>query len=147
MFFGGEYSHSIDAKGRITIPAKLRAELGENPVVSRGAEHNLDLRSQEGWDNLVKAVLNSPASLSKKRQMKRELFSKACVCNYDKQGRILIPAELRKMADITKEVMVVGVGDMVELWDKERYMNLDVMNDEEFADLADQVLAQDMQSE
>jgi MraZ protein len=139
--FGGEFSHSIDVKGRITIPAKFRTELGLECYVTRGFEGCISIYSKEGWEELTKVLLNSQAKPGSSRKLKRQLFSKSTPTTYDSQGRILVSQELRTLAGLTKDVMVIGVGDHVELWDKEKWQEYDYMDDEELATLADEVFA------
>jgi len=141
MFFGGTYKHSIDAKGRITIPAKLRSLLGEEPVLARGFEGCLNLYSAEGWEEYVKSLLDSKADFNTKRKLKRQLFSTMMTCSYDKQGRILVSPELRVRANLSKDVIIIGVGDYVELWDKVTWEHNDNMDDDEFAALANTVFS------
>lgn len=139
--FGGEYSHSIDAKGRLTIPAKFRTELGLECVVSRGFEGCLNVHSIEEYDKVVKNLTSTKKTSKEIRQLQRILFGNMANSTYDKQGRILIPTNLREIAGLDKEVMVIGVGDHVELWDKDKWQEYGTMDDENLAALADNVYA------
>lgn len=139
--FGGEFSHSIDAKGRITIPAKFRAELGLECYVTRGFEGCVSLYSKEGFEELTAEVLRSKAKPEESRKLKRALFSKANLTAFDSQGRILVTQELRALSQFVKEIMVIGVGDHVELWDKNKWLDYEYMDDNELAALADAVFS------
>lgn len=119
--FSGKYYHNIDAKGRIIIPSKLKKDLGENPVVSLGLDGCLDVYIAEDWKAFVNQLKSLPSMLAEVREMRRILLANASTCEIDKQGRILIPSELRSAAGIEKEAVFVGVGNKVELWNKETY--------------------------
>lgn len=119
--FMGEYSHSIDAKGRVILPAKFRDELGSHFVVTRGLEGCLAVYTMESWLTLANSMKKLKASKENVRAFKRFLFGSAAEVEFDKQGRILIPSTLREYAHLTKDVTVLGTGDKVELWDKAAY--------------------------
>jgi MraZ protein len=115
----GQYNHNIDIKGRVFFPAKFRDDLGETFVVTRGLDNCLFVYSFEEWTSLEQKIKNLP--LSKARDLQRFLFSGACEVNVDKQGRILIPANLREHAGLTKEATVVGVSNRCEIWSTEKW--------------------------
>ena len=114
----GQYQHSIDAKGRLFIPAKFREELGETFYVTIGLDGCLSVYSDTKWAALMEKVEALP--LSKARSM-RTLFANAAKCEPDAQGRILIPAKLREYAKLEKEVIITGASRCVELWNPERW--------------------------
>ena len=114
----GQYQHSIDAKGRLFIPAKFREELGETFYVTIGLDGCLSVYSDTKWAFLIEKVEALP--LSKARSM-RTLFANAAKCEPDAQGRILIPAKLREYAKLEKEVIITGASRCVELWNPERW--------------------------
>lgn len=114
--FLGEYTHSVDAKGRLTIPAKFRAALMDGLVVTRGLERHLVIYPLSGWQTLAERIVAQPISQQRVRALRRRIFSQAVDLVPDKQGRILIPASLRTFADIDSEVVVVGNFDFVEVW-------------------------------
>ncbi len=117
--FIGEYQHTLDAKGRMFVPSKFREELGDTFIVTLGLDNCLFVFPQEEFDRL-KAKLDA-ISIAKKdaRQFSRFFFAKACECEMDKQGRIMIPQNLREYAHLSKDVTVVGVSSRVELWNTE----------------------------
>lgn len=112
----GEYNHNIDAKGRMNFPAKLREDLGDRFVITKGLDNCLVAYSLEGWLALEEKI--KALSMSKGRTLQRFLFAGACEIQPDKQGRILIPANLRTYADLQKDVVVVGSSNKVEIWNK-----------------------------
>ena len=116
----GEYYHSFDEKGRVSFPAKLREELGEQFVITKGLDGCLSAYSMEKWEHISEVVAALPQA--KARDLKRFMFSSATVVNPDKQGRVLITPTLRAFANFTKDVAVIGASDHVELWDKETWI-------------------------
>ena len=138
--FNGEYSHSIDSKGRITMPAKFREELGEECVVARGFEGCLSVYSMEEWQKLTDFLMGASEFQKEIRLMRRAILATAVTCSYDKQGRILISNELRTRGNLTKEVMIVGVGPKIELWDKETWEEFNDISDDELSALAEGIL-------
>lgn len=118
--FMGEYNHSIDAKGRIIVPAKFRETLGDEFVVTLGLDGCLFVYPNEEWLNFVSELKNLPGS-KEARQLQRYFMAGAASCEVDKQGRILIPTKLRIQAGLEKEVVFVGVLSKIEIWSKERW--------------------------
>ena len=117
--FMGEYEHTIDAKGRVILPVKFRDELGPKFVVTRGLEGCLSVYTMEAWMRLAGSLKKLRASKENVRAFKRFVFGSAAEVEFDKQGRILIPATLRAYAKLVKDVTVLGTGDKVEIWSKE----------------------------
>ena len=118
----GQYAHNIDAKGRLFIPAALRRELGQTFHVTVGQDHCLSVFSDESWD----AFMGKLKALSYNEVKKlRALFAYAADCEPDAQGRILLPAKLREYAGLTKEVVVVGSFDRVEIWNAQRWAEIE----------------------
>ena len=118
--FTGEFFHSFDEKGRVNFPSKLREELGEQFVITKGLDGCLSAYSMEKWEHISKIVDGLPQA--KARNLKRFMFSSATVVNPDKQGRVLVNLNLRAFANITKDVAVIGASDHVEIWDKETWI-------------------------
>ena len=114
----GQFSHNIDAKGRLSIPASLRKELGQTFHVTVGQDHCLSVYSDESWAAFMARLKELSYNEVKKL---RALFAYAADCEPDSQGRILIPAKLREYAGLTKEVVVVGSFDRAEIWSAERW--------------------------
>ncbi|MDD7403014.1 MAG: division/cell wall cluster transcriptional repressor MraZ [Butyribacter sp.] len=128
--FMGQYEHSIDAKGRTIIPVKYRDDLGETFVVTRGLDGCLFLYPQNEWQNFVDKLQQLPSNQNT-RKIQRQFLSKAMEVTLDKQGRILIPALLRKEAALEKEIAFVGMMNRVEVWDKTRLMEQESQEDDE----------------
>ena len=109
----GTYEHSIDAKGRLFIPAKLREELGVSFYLAMGVDACLAIYPQGTWDRFTEKFASLPMSQSKAM---RPLFANASKCEIDAQGRIVIPQKLRKYANLEKEAVIIGVNDRAEIW-------------------------------
>ena len=118
----GQYAHSIDAKGRLFIPAALRRELGQTFHVTVGQDHCLSVFSDESWD----AFMGKLKELSYNEVKKlRALLAYAADGEPDPRGRVLLPAKLREYAGLTKEVVVVGSFDRVEIWNAQRWAEIE----------------------
>ena len=109
----GTYEHSIDAKGRLFIPAKLREELGLYCYLSMGGDDRGALHPQSTWDRFTEKFSSLPMSQS---AAMRPLFANASKCELDSQGRIVIPQKLRRYAGLEKDAVIIGVNDRVEIW-------------------------------
>ncbi len=119
--FIGEYQHTVDPKGRVILPAKFREALGENFVVTKGLDNCLFVYPKEEWQNLEHKLRSLPLSSKDARAFIRFFFAGAAECEGDKQGRILIPSNLREYAHLDKEIVVIGVSTRVEIWDKDAW--------------------------
>jgi len=118
MFFG-EYEHTIDDKNRLTLPARFRERLAPGIVLTRGLDACLDVYERAAWDGLVEARLASLDPFSREaRELKRFFFSAATDAELDKQGRVLVPPPLLRHAKLGREVVVTGVHDHLEIWDR-----------------------------
>ena len=116
--FIGEYSHNIDAKGRLIIPSKFREELHSSFILNRGFDGCLTIYSINQWEKLIEEINKLPETKKDARKYSRALTANASECTLDNQGRILIPANLLRIANITKECVIVGANNHVEIWDK-----------------------------
>lgn len=114
----GKYNHTVDAKGRIFVPSKMREILGETFFVMPGIENCLNVYTFTEWQKVQEKINALPLS---KRTGLRVLLSNICECTPDKQGRFLLPAELRQYAGLKQEVTFLGQGDHAEIWDAETY--------------------------
>lgn len=115
----GEFQHSIDAKGRLFIPAKFRESLGSAFVITKGLDGCLFVYSLAAWNVLEEKINGLP--LSQSRDLQRFFFSSAADCAPDGQGRVVIPQNLRLYAGLTKEATIIGVSGRAEIWDTERW--------------------------
>ncbi len=119
--FLGEYTHSIDDKGRLTIPARFRGELAAGLVVTCGFDTSLVVYPIEEWVKVAEKVAAQPLSSESARSLRRRVFSLAADLEPDRQGRILLPQKLREFADIDGDAIIVGMFNHVEIWDKDRW--------------------------
>ncbi len=120
--FLGEYDHALDERGRVTIPRKIRQELGEDEVVlSRGFDTCIFGFDRASWEREAGKHLETPVTDDKARSLRRYLFAGAQKAEVDKLGRILLPAQLKEYASISRNVVIIGAGDHFEIWDKERW--------------------------
>jgi len=119
--FLGEYSHALDVKGRLTIPARFRAELKSGLVVTRGYEPCLVVYATKEWAALANRAAGMPQASRAARSYSRLVFGGASEAQLDKMGRILIPAFLREYAAIQEEVVIVGVNLFIEIWNPDRW--------------------------
>ncbi len=118
--FMGEYHHNIDEKGRIVLPGKFR-ENRTKIVVTRGLEKCLYLYTMEDWEKVVNKLNELPFTKKDARTFMRSFFAGASVCEFDKMGRINITSPLVSYASLTKECVVIGVNDRIEIWDKDLF--------------------------
>ncbi len=119
----GEYNHNIDEKGRVSVPAKFRDDLGTSFIVTKGLDNCLFAYSKEEWTKFEEKLKTLPLTNPNARNFIRFFFSGATECEIDKQGRINIPQNLREYAKLGKEVSVIGVSTRVEIWDREKWNN------------------------
>ena len=127
--FKGEYSHSIDAKGRLIIPSKFRDLLGEQFVVTKGFDGCLFVFSEEGWEAFEEKLQALPMDKPEARMLGRFFIAGAIDAETDKQGRILIPSNLLAHAKIEKEAVIAGVGNRAEIWSKEEWEKASTFDD------------------
>ena len=119
----GEYEHSLDLKGRITMPAKIREDIGEKFIVTKGLDGSLFGFSLNEWKNFEEKLKSLPLTNKIARDFVRFFLSGATECDIDKQGRFLIPSNLRDYAELEKEVIIIGVGTRIEIWNKNKWNN------------------------
>lgn len=117
--FMGEYQHALDPKGRIFVPAKFREGLGERCVVTRGLDQCLFLYPHSEWTTMEEKLKRLPMTQRDARAFVRFFFSGAVDVELDKQGRVMLPGNLREYAHLSKEAVVIGVSTRVEIWSKE----------------------------
>jgi len=122
--FLGEYTYTIDTKGRLTIPAKFRGLLAAGLVVTRGFDQNLMVFPMDGWQSLADRIADRPLSDEDMRAFRRRVFSGAVDLVPDRQGRILLPPYLRTFAHIDGEVVIAGMYNYVEIWSTEAWQGV-----------------------
>ncbi len=119
--FIGEYEHNVDAKGRIIMPAKLREEIGDTFIITKGLDGCLFAYSQTEWTNFEEKLKSLPLAQKNARNFVRFFLSGAVECEIDKQGRFLIPSNLREHASLDKEIVIIGVGTRLEIWNRQTW--------------------------
>ena len=139
--FLGRHSHTVDAKGRMAVPAKFREPLGTRVVVTRGVDPCLSLYPMPAWERLAEQVDALSIGDPDARAFKRLVFGEAADIDLDAQGRILLPPELRTYAGIEREVVVVGVHGSIELWSPERWDGVNAAVDQNAAEFASRLSA------
>lgn len=121
----GEYEHSLDAKGRLIMPSKLRDDIGEKFIITKGLDGCLFAFSIEEWKLFEQKLRSLPISNKDARAFSRFFFAGAMDCEIDKQGRFLISSNLRDFAGLTKEVVIVGMDSRIEIWSKDKWQKCD----------------------
>lgn len=119
--FMGEYSHTIDAKGRLIIPSKFREELGDEFVLTKGLDGCLSIYPMEQWKIFEKKLEALPLTNKNARKFSRFFVAGATTCELDRQGRILVPATLREFAGLEKDVVLTGNLNRIEVWSKAKW--------------------------
>lgn len=134
--FLGRYNHSLDAKGRVAIPARFRDLLGSDAVITRGIDRCLSLYPMNAWNPLAEKVSSLSISDPDARAFRRMVFAEAANVELDKQGRINIPSDLRQFAGLDTEVLVVGMHTYVELWSPDAWATQAEMMEQEGSGIA-----------
>lgn len=137
--FIGEYTHSIDNKGRLAIPTKFRTQLKKGAVITRGLDNCLFLYPKEEWKNLAEKISKLPIHQANTRAFARLMLAGAFDVNLDSQGRIIIPDYLRKYADTKKKIVLAGLFNRLELWDFENWNNYKKNTESKSEDIAEQL--------
>lgn len=129
--FMSQYNHTVDAKGRLIVPSKFRDQLGDEFVVTKGMDGCLFVYANEDWKAFEEKLATLPMTNKEARMFTRFFLAGAATLEVDKQGRILLPANLREFAALDKDVVLVGVGTRIEIWSKENWENMDADQDME----------------
>ena len=140
FMFMGEYHYNIDEKGRLTIPSKIRYELGETFIVTRGLDNCLSVYPKNEWENIINKYRELP-NTKDARNFMRFFLSGATTCEFDKQGRINISIPLIKYAGLDKECIIIGVNDHLEIWSKDHWNNFIDENECQLSDIADKLFS------
>jgi MraZ protein len=135
----GEYEHTIDQKGRIAIPVKFRTSLAEGAVVTRGVDNCLTLYPKKEWEQLAQNVAGLPINDPHARSFARLMLAGAMAVDADKQGRIILPAYLRQYAGLGAAVVVVGLYNRIEIWDKAAWKQYSDESQANASDIASQL--------
>lgn len=140
--FLGEYSHSLDEKGRVVMPSKFRVGLAGGCVLTKGQERCLYVFPQDRWEGEAAQVLKLPRTDRRARNFSRSFFASASDQTLDRAGRCQIPEPLRIYAGLEKDITVVGVADRIEIWDTETWNTIAAEADDYYADIQE-VLSED----
>ena len=135
----GTYTPRLDDKGRLFLPAKFRDQLSEGLVVTRGQERCLTVWPMRAFAQLAGQAQEAPVTDKAVRDYTRLLFAGASDDQPDKQGRLTIPPMLREYASLSKDVIVIGVGNRLEIWDAARWQEYSDAREQAFSDLSDEV--------
>lgn len=133
----GEYHHNIDEKGRLIIPSKFRSDLGEKFIITRGLDKCLFVYSEEEWNKLISKLKNLPFTNKDARNFTRFFLSGATANEFDRQGRINISSSLVNYANLTKECVIIGANDRLEIWSEELWNNFIESNEDNLSDIAE----------
>lgn len=131
IMFMGEYTHTIDTKGRLIIPSKFRESLGDEFVVTKGLDGCLFVYPNQEWKAFEEKLKTLPITNKNARQFSRFFLAGAAACEVDKQGRILLPSVLREFAELEKDVVLVGVLSRIEIWSKSKWNDSNTYDDME----------------
>ncbi len=139
MIFLGQYEHSLDKKGRIIMPSNFREDLGENFVVTFGLDKCLFVYPMEEWQKLANSLQGLPLGKKDARSFKRTLASRALISKFDLQGRVVLSKHLRDYAEISKNVMIIGVFERIEIWDLEKWQGYAEETEKSYEDIAERI--------
>lgn len=142
--FMGEFHHTIDNKGRLIVPSRVREDLGDQFIVTRGLEKCLFIYPKNEWNNIIQKYKQLPDTKDR-RYFMRIFLSGATICELDKQGRINIPIPLLEYASLEKDCIIIGVDDRLEVWSKERWDAFISENEENLSDIADNLFASNLE--
>ncbi|MCL2495977.1 MAG: division/cell wall cluster transcriptional repressor MraZ [Clostridiales bacterium] len=137
--FIGEYIHTIDIKGRYIPPARFREELGDDFVITKGLDSCLFLYTRASWQLKIEELARLSSTNADARRFSRNFFASALEAAPDKQCRVLIPPGLRAHAQLTRDIVTIGVVNRLEIWDKERWEAYNAASAEEYEAVAEKL--------
>lgn len=138
--FIGEYSYSVDNKGRIAIPSKFRSQLADGCVVTRGLDNCLFIYPKQAWEKLAQKLADLPLTQADARAFVRLMLAGAMDLSLDRAGRVILPTYLRDFAKITKQVVVTGLYNRLELWNAEDWNQYKSRAEENSSDIAEKLI-------
>jgi len=141
--FLGQYEHSIDEKGRLIVPAKYRDSLGEEFIITFGLDTCLFVYPLSEWKSLSEKIKSFPLGKKDARAFGRILFSRATSCSMDSQGRVSIVKYLKDYAHIQKEIMIIGVMDRIEIWNKDLWQKYSTGVVDSYEEIAERIYEQE----
>ncbi|MDO8466868.1 MAG: division/cell wall cluster transcriptional repressor MraZ [bacterium] len=137
--FIGEYTHSLDTKGRVALPAKFRPKLGDGAIIARGLDHCLFVFTKESWEKLTAKIAAMSFMKSDSRAFARLMLAGASEVEFDNQGRILIPEYLRIYASLKKQAIFAGLYDRIEIWDEANWKSYKSKTEASSDDIAEKL--------
>lgn len=137
FMFTGEYRHTLDIKNRLIIPSRIREEMGNNIVITRGLDGCLFGYSIDVWQKILEKLNSLPFTKKDARSFTRFLTSGAITLEFDKQGRIVIPSYLLEYANINKELVIIGVLNRIEIWDENKWDSFMQENVDSLSDISE----------
>jgi MraZ protein len=137
--FIGEYTHSIDQKGRVAVPAKFRVDLQRGAVVTRGLDSCLFIYTKKEWQKLAEKLTAVPLGQKNSRAFARLMLAGAMDAELDSQGRVVIPEYLRQFASLQKKVVVAGLYSRIEIWDHDKWQNYKAATEKNSEDIAERM--------
>ena len=137
LSFFGEQEHRVDPQGRISLPTRFRDAFKAGIVLTRGYDRCIDVYTPAQWETFASQVAARGLNKARDRRMRRMSFSAAYNLEADRQGRVLLPVSLRRYAKIGEEVVIAGMGDFLEIWDKEAWLEESAFLDEEASLIAE----------
>lgn len=138
--FLGEYQHSLDTKGRITIPAKLREGLGDRFIATKGLDNCIFLYPLAEWKRIEQKLQELPLARADARSFVRFFFAGASELELDKQGRTVLPPNLRDYAQIEKDIVIIGVGTRIEIWSVDSWANYAKAAEASYEEIAEKMV-------
>ncbi|MHB0884301.1 MAG: division/cell wall cluster transcriptional repressor MraZ [Bacillota bacterium] len=138
--FKGEYQHALDEKNRLTVPSKFREGLGDSFVITRGLDNCLFAYAAEEWSKLEEKLKALPFTRADARSFSRFFFSGAVDAEVDKQGRVVIPSNLKEHARIDKDVVVIGVATRVEIWGQAEWEAFREKTEASYEEIAEKIV-------
>lgn len=139
MFFIGTYNHSLDEKNRVTMPSKLREKLGAKVYITLGLDKCLAVYPEETFMSIASNLSHASSLQNENRGYKRTFFANSYECDVDKQGRIQLSKELCEKCLVKKDVVVIGVDDHIEIWDRQQYNEMSEVNDNKYEEYASRI--------
>jgi len=137
--FYGEYNHTIDQKGRVILPSGFRENLGDKFMVAKWLDDCLSVFPASEWDKIQEKIASQPSTALEIRKFSRMFFAGAGELQSDKQGRVVIPTNLRDYASLDKDIVVVGVSSRIEIWDKQKWLTYNESDDMNMSDMANKL--------
>ena len=139
MFFIGTYNHSLDEKNRVTMPSKLRDKLGATVYITLGLDKCLAIYPEDTFIQIASNLSRASSLQNDNRGYKRTFYANSYECDVDKQGRIQLSKELCEKCSVKKDVVVIGVDDHVEIWDRQQYNEMSEINDGKYEENAQRI--------